>query len=110
MDEKSMRVRAFGVVILVLCAAAMPAWARQDQNSSPYGSPDDAPASSQPAPNQQQDQQPAQQPDQRQGGDAAAAEPPQQEPQNAPAPSTAIVPAKLTLPEGTLISVRIGQW
>lgn len=109
MDEKSMRVRAFGVFILVLCAAVVPAWAQQDQNSSPYGSPDDPPASSQPAPNQQQDQ-PAQQPDQRQSGDSAAAEPAQQGPQNAPAPSTAIVPAKLTLPEGTLISVRIGQW
>src|ERR1700736_3328966 len=109
-----MRVRAFGVFLLAFCAAAVPARAWQNQDSSPYGSPDDPPASSQPPPNQRQEQQPdhqqAQKRDQRQGGDAAPAEPSQPEPQNAPAQPTAIMPARLTLPSGTLIPVRIGQW
>jgi hypothetical protein len=99
MDEKSMRVRAFGILLLAFCVAAVPAWARQNQDSSPYGSPDEPPASSQ---NQQQDQQ--------QGGDAAPAEPSQPEPQNAPAQFTPVVPATLTVPAGTLIPVRVSQW
>lgn len=110
MDEKSMRVRAVGVFILAFCTAALPAWARQNQNSSPYGSPDEPAASSEPAPQQPQDQQQAQHQDQQRGDDASTAEPSQQEPQNAPAQSTAIVPARLTLPAGTLIPVRISQW
>lgn len=112
MNEKSMRVRACGVFILAFCAAAASAWARQNQNSSPYGSPDEPAASSQPAPNQQQGQQQTQQQDQQQGGDAAPAEPSQQEPQNAPAqsPSPETAPAKLTVPVGALIPVRVSQW
>ena len=102
MGEKSMRVRSFGVFMLAFCAAALPAWSGQNQTSSPYGSPDEPAASSQPAPSQQQDQQ--------QPGDAAPAQPSQQEPQSAPAQSVLTVPATLTLPAGTLIPVRLNQW
>jgi hypothetical protein len=82
-----MRVKSFGVFILAFCAAAVPAWARQNQNSSP-----DEPAT------------------QQQAGDAAPAQAPEQEPQSAPAQSAPTVPATLTLPAGTLIPVRLNQW
>src|SRR5712675_2130454 len=101
MDQQSMRVRAFGVFILVFCAAALPAWARQNQNSSPYGSPDEPAASSQSTPNQPQDQQQNQQ----QGRDAAPPQPSQQEPQSAPAHATAL-PVTLTVAAGVLSAVR----
>jgi|SRR5579872_2064868 len=110
MDEKAMRVRAFGVFILAFCVAAVPAWGRQNQNSSPYGSPDEPAASSQPAPNPQQDQQQAQQQEQQQGGDAASASPSQPELQNAPAQPNGALPATLTVPAGALIPVRVSQW
>jgi hypothetical protein len=101
-----MRVKAFGVLLLAFCAAALPAWAGQHQTSSPSGPADQPTASARPAPAQQQEQQQQQQ----EKPDAAPAEPLQQGPEGAPAPFPHTVPPTLTVPDGTLIPVRINQW
>ncbi|HEV2215002.1 MAG TPA: hypothetical protein VGR64_06905 [Terracidiphilus sp.] len=98
MGAKAMRVRAFGVFLLMFCAAALPASARQNQSAPP----DEPAASDQPAPARQQDQ--------AQNGDATTGGPAEQQPQNAPAPPAWPLPATLTLPTGTLIPVRVSQW
>jgi len=98
------RMKGLGIFILAFCTAASPVWGQNQTssanqgatNESPYGSPDDAPASAPPA----------------QGGDAAAA--PSQT-QDAPAqtqgaPPRAAAPPTLTLPPGAVISVRTTQW
>jgi hypothetical protein len=85
-----MRVKAFGVFIFAFYAAALPAWAQNQ------GTPPDEPAA-----NGQSTQQPV---------DAAPAPQPEQGPQGAPAQPAPAPPARLTLPAGTLIPVRINQW
>ena len=106
----SVPVFVFAVVALMICTAASPLRA---QNQNPYGPQDDSSASSQSAPNQAAPPQ--------QGDDAPAAQPPQQFPsqdnpapaqtQGAPAPRAAVpVPPTLTLPAGAVISARSTQW
>ena len=108
MGEKRMRAKGWSVLIFgftwvfvcAFCAAALPVWA---QNQNPYGPQDEPSASSQPAPPQQ-------------GGNSLPAQPPDQDSsapaqtQGAPAQPGAAVPPTLTLPAGTVISVRTTQW
>lgn len=78
-----MRVKALGVFLLAFCTAVLPVFA-QDQ-TSPSAPPDQRAASGQPA--SQSEQQESQ-----------------------PAPSTSALPPTLTVPAGTLITVRVSQW
>jgi hypothetical protein len=108
MGEKLMRAKGWSVLLFVvawiICTAASPVWA---QNQNPYGAQDEPSASNQSAPPQQD-------------GDASPSQPPEQSPsqnnsapaltQGAPAQPGAIVPPELTLPAGTVISVRSTQW
>lgn len=87
-----MHLKALGVFVLAFCAAALPAWA-QDQNS-----PQDEPSAQQ----QPSDAQPP-------AGDAAPV-PQAQEPPAAAAEPGRIAPLNLMLPAGALIPVRINQW
>ena len=110
MGEKLMRAKGWSVPVFVvafvasiICTAASPVWA---QNQNPYGQ-DEPSASNQSAPPQQD-------------GDANPSEPPVQSPsqnnsapaqtQGAPAQPGAVVPPALTMPAGTVISVRSTQW
>jgi hypothetical protein len=109
MGEKLIRAKGWSVPVFVvafvasiICTAASPVWA---QNQNPYGQ-DEPSASNQSAP--------------RQDGDVNPSEPPVQSPsqnnsapaqtQGAPAQPGAVVPPALTLPAGTVISVRATQW
>jgi hypothetical protein len=114
-----MRMKALSVFLLAFCMAALPTRAGQNQNqsSSPAAPPDQPAASSEPAPTQQPDsrqpdspQPDSQQQDQQNPGDAGPALPAPQEPQGAPAQPAPNLPAKLTVPAGALISVRVSQW
>ncbi len=107
-----MRMKAVGVFLLAFCMAALPAGAGQNQSSSPAAPPDQPATSSEPTPAEQQDaQQPDPQPqDQQNSGDAGPAQPAPQEPQTAPAQPAPNLPARLTVPAGALISVRVNQW
>lgn len=105
-----MRMRVFGVFLLVFCMAALPAWDRQNQSSSPTARSDQPGASGDSAPAEQQD---ARQPDSgqqdQQNPGAGPVQPAPQEPQ-AGGSQPANIPAKLNVPAGALISVRVSQW
>ena len=105
-------MKALSVFLLAFCMAALPAGAGQNQSSSPSAPPGQPAASSEPAPAQQQDaQQPdPQQQDQQNPGDAGPGQPAPQEPQAAPAQPSPNLPARLNVPAGALISVRVNQW
>jgi hypothetical protein len=112
-----MRMKAVGVFMLAFCMAALPAGAGQNQSSSPSAPPDQPATSSEPTPAQQPDaqqpdpQQPnSQQQDQQNPGDAGRAQPAPQEPQTAPAQPAPNLPARLNVPAGALISMRVNQW
>jgi len=103
MGEKLTSAKAWSILTFVLawafCTAASPLRA---QNQNPYGQ-DEPSASSQPAPPQEGDASPVQPPNQ---GEAAPAQI-----QGAPAQRPGVpVPPTLTLPAGTVISVRATQW
>jgi hypothetical protein len=91
MGSRAKLVKAFSVFILALFVAAIPAWARQDQDAAPS-----APAADDPATAQQQGNEvtPAGEPAESQGAPEAYR----------------IAPARLTVPAGTVIAVRINQW
>ena len=98
-------MRAFNVFLLAFCMAALPAWAGQNQSSSPSVPPDQTATPSDPAPAQQQDaEQPDSQQQEQQNPDAP------QELQPAPSQPALNLPAKLSVPAGALISVRVSQW
>jgi hypothetical protein len=106
-----MRMKAVGVFLLAFNMAALPAGAGQNQSSSPSAPPDQTATSSEPTPAQQPDaQQPDPQQDQQNPGDAGPAQPTPQEPQTARAQPAPNLPARLTVPAGALISVRVNQW
>jgi hypothetical protein len=100
-----MRMKALNVFLLAFCMATLPTWAGQNQSSSRAAAPDQPAATREPAPIQRPD---SQQEDQQ--NNSAVPAPAQQEPQNAPAQPAANPPAKLTVPAGALISVRVSQW
>ena len=98
-------MKALSVFLLAFCMATLPAWAGQNQSSSPAAAPDQPAATSEPVPIQRPD---SQQQDQQNNG--AAPTPAPQESQNAPAQPAPNPPAKLTVSAGALISVRVSQW
>ena len=103
-----MRMKGLGIFILAFCTAALPVWGQNRTspanqtaanqgpgNESPYGPQDDASASAPPAPQQ---------------SDAAPSSPAQDAPAQTQGGPPAAVPPTLTLPAGTVISVRTTQW
>lgn len=100
-------MKALSVFLLAFCMATLPTRAGQNQNqsSSPAAAPDQPAATSEPVPIQRPD---SQQQDHQNNG--AAPPPAPQEPQNVPAQPAPNLPAKLTVPAGALISVRVSQW
>lgn len=98
-------MKAFSVFLLVLCMAAPPTWARQNQPSA-SAPPDQTGASGEPAPAPPPD---IQGPDSPQP-DAQQPQSAPQDSQNPPAQPAPNLPGKLNVPAGALISVRTNQW